>query len=176
MRRAISVLVGVLLAYGAAGIGLPAPADAATVVVPYDTGTLQVCLGEPNCALYNGSVGLAPNPGLISNTLQVSGDDAGFIFTPTRLTGTVEAVGTGGQTATLSMNATTWFGFITVGNWSFTDPGAGVSVYMQVLDFSGAVCATLGCPYRHRVYGDTKGFFGYMFKLPGNIHGAVTII
>lgn len=176
MQRLISGLMGVLLAFGAAGIGLASPAEAATVVVPYNTGTLQVCIGEPNCALYNGSVGLAPNPGLISNTLQVSADNAGFIFTPTRLTGVVEALGTGGQTATLVMNATTWFGFITVGTWSFTDPGAGVSVYMQVLDFSGAVCAYLGCSYRHRVYGDTKGLFGYMLRLPGNIHGTVTVI
>lgn len=176
MRRAVTVLVGVVIACSAAGIGAGAPAEAATVVQPVDSGTLTVCLGGTTCTLYNGSVGLAPNPSLISNTLKHTYDNSGFIFSPQRFAGALEAVGVGGQTAKLSMNVTTWFGFLTTGNWSFTDPGAGVSVYMQVFKLESGFCGLNICPPGRIVVGDTKGFFAYLFNVPGNIHGTVTIV
>lgn len=175
MRRLVSVLLGALLACGAAGIGIEAPARAKPVTAPVDTGTLTVCIGEPNCAIYNGSVGLAPNAGLISNTLTYAYDDT-WAFTPRRLTGVVQAIGLSGQTATVTLNVTDLWGVLLLGSVTFTDPGAGVNVHLQVFDFGSFLCALGGCPYRWNITGDSKGFFGRLFRLPGNIYGSVKIV
>lgn len=172
-RRLVGVVLAAVLASTVmAATPTPARADG---TFPIDRGTLTVCIQTgwygSSCNMYAGNVELAPgSPGLISNTL--TSYEKTFFFMPTfRFSGKVEALGTGGSTATLTVNVASAFGFLplAMGNISFTDPGAGVSVNLGVW-FSPSSSST------HRFYyvGHTGlPFFGRF--LPGVISGFIAI-
>lgn len=131
-RRAIAMaVIGALCAATLAVAPEPARGDSAT---PLNHGTLTVCIrrGPNTCNLYNGTVQLQPNPGLISNTLTLY--DRQFFFVSQRMVGRVEAIGVGGSTAVLTIDIGSAFFFLPLwlGKITFTDPGAGVAVSLGV--------------------------------------------